>query len=254
MKKKKDERTAPHQLKSSAPAVPAKEVIKAEDQVVKSNNPSKGSEKPAPAYVPSDNTQKYLRSQRRNWARITGIISTFALVIIFAQAVIYYFTLREVSRSANIAQQDQRPYVWLTNNLGKPGCIRAPNAPDVPDCYVVWDYHFTNYGKTPANNVRFVGNLNVGDNADKKPQVLEPLRAAAPIPPNKDDFATALWQTKISEQEFGRLMKSEDTIVLFGRVLYTDAYGRNYETGFCLQHLASGAIAYCGGSEGNYIK
>ena len=214
------------------------------------------------------------KSYRRSWRSaspltklmiyFTGLIAVAtALYMIFSGWQLYEIRsggdetrkLAQAARdSADIARQDQRPYVWLTNDLGRPGCIRPPAAPSSPECYVVWDFRFTNYGRAPANNVRFVGNLNVGDGAGGKPKIFEPLKVAAPLPPGKNDFATALWQTKITEQEFERLMKSEDTIVLFGRILYTDTYGQDYETGFCLQHLVSGAIAYCGGNEGNYIR
>ena len=47
-------------------------------------------------------------------------------------------------------------------------------------------------------------------------------------------------------------MDTEDAIVIFGIISYTDSYGGKYETGFCLNHLRSGAVSYC--KEGNYIK
>ncbi|MGA2816101.1 MAG: hypothetical protein ABSE67_07350 [Xanthobacteraceae bacterium] len=42
---------------------------------------------------------------------------------------------------------DERPIIWLTNDA--PGIALIQ-----PSGQIVWNYYYTNYGKTPANRVR----------------------------------------------------------------------------------------------------
>lgn len=76
----------------------------------------------------------------------------------------------------------------------------------------------------------------------------------APLPPNKRDFTTGITLNRVSKEEFARLMNTEDSIVLRGAFEYTDSIGTPYKTGFCVEHLVTGAIAYCGGEKENYIQ
>jgi hypothetical protein len=65
-----------------------------------------------------------------------------------------------ITQARDNFRQEQRPYNWLTNNLGGPTFF-APSAA-VPlgqdqnqKGYVVWDWHYTNYGKSPTQNMHF---------------------------------------------------------------------------------------------------
>jgi hypothetical protein len=153
-------------------------------------------------------------------------------------------------------QEDQRPYVWLTNNLGKPECENIN--PDASDCQVLWTWHFTNYGKTPARDVHFNAKINIGSNVLDQPREFAAFQIGAPLPPNKDDFSTAVHPTKISKEAFLNLLNMEKSILIFGRINYADAHGHanadggQYETRFCYYRLKTGAITYC--RDDNYIK
>jgi hypothetical protein len=149
---------------------------------------------------------------------------------------------------------DQRPYIWLTNNLGGPTFLRPPGSKG-DDGYVVWDWHYTNYGKTPARDVRFNQGMQIGDEVLNKPRVFDgPEKTGAPLPPNKDDFTTSFFKTKISSKEFNRLTSNENTIVVYGHFTYTDSAGNQYETALCMYHLKLGPISYCPEPTANYIK
>jgi hypothetical protein len=175
-------------------------------------------------------------------------------------------TAKEARRSAAIAQQaltqareqfrqDQRPYVWLTNNLGGPTLFVPPRS-STSEGYVAWPWHYTNYGKTPAYNVHFNGTMYIGDQASTRKHIYERSKMAAPLPPGKDDFSTAVYnRSKVSLQDFQRLMGADGLIVVFGHFDYTDAFrDKKYETGFCFLHLATGAVEWCPNPEENYIK
>jgi hypothetical protein len=179
-------------------------------------------------------------------------------------------TLEETRRNANAAikstnlaedaiqqsresfRQGQRPYIWLTNNLGRPDCIRAANTPDPPSCYVVWDWRFTNYGQSPAYNVRATHSMIIGSNVLRKHRLFGVAKPAAPLPPNKEDFATAWSPNRVTPERFNELLNTEESILVFGRINYSDAQRGNYETGFCFYRLRTGAVAYC--PTGNYVK
>lgn len=74
----------------------------------------------------------------------------------------------------------------------------------------------------------------------------------APLPPNKDDFTTVVSRPGISQEQFTKLMQTDDAIDIFGEITYHDSYGEKYETTFCLSHLFTGAIKYR--KEGNGIN
>lgn len=188
---------------------------------------------------------------------INGAMALFTFVLMF-YAIRQWEVSRESLRVAHDAnrqsrehfQQDQRPYVWLTNNLGSPECVSGQKS--AQDCQIIWSWHFTNYGKTPARDLRFTQMINFGENVLEKPRMFDKISIGAPLPPNKDDFSTALSEVKINRAEFARLLNTEQSILVSGRLNYTDGLGGQYETGFCLYRLRSGAIAYC--RDGNYVK
>jgi len=150
--------------------------------------------------------------------------------------------------------KDQRPYIWLGNNVGSPEFWRPPRSTE-PEGYVAWAWHYTNYGKTPARDVKLNQSMQIGDNALAKARTFDgPEHTLPPLPPTKDDFSSSISKSKISPQEFQRLMTTDNTIVVYGHFTYTDASGERYETGFCIYHLQLGPVSYCPDSGSNYIR
>jgi hypothetical protein len=184
-----------------------------------------------------------------------------ALLVVNAGLQIYFLsqTLKNTTNANQTAVQavslarenflkDQRPYLWLTNNFGVPGYIEEFRFP-------AWPWHYTNYGRTPANNVHITASMNVGENALTAARPFEPSKRAAPIPPGKDDFSTAIAKQAMPKSELLRLLKNVDgSALVYGRINYTDAAGTPYETGFCFYGIKTGAIAYCTEDGANYIK
>jgi hypothetical protein len=74
----------------------------------------------------------------------------------------------------------------------------------------------------------------------------------APIPPNKVDAATVVPRPGIRSGEFARLLATDRAIGIRGEIKYMDSYGTDYQTTFCLEHLATGRIIYC--NDGNDMK
>jgi hypothetical protein len=184
------------------------------------------------------------------WTKIgAGLIFIYALIT-FWQACL---TSKLLDTTTKQFKQAERPYIWLATFPKIPSFVVAPGETG-PDGYIAWDWHYADYGKTPAYNVKITGTIDISAGAINKKRVFEPAKQAAPLPPNKDDFSTAIYKTKVTPQEFQRLMNIDQSIVVFGRINYSDAYGGQYETGFCFSNLRTGSAMYCPKPEENYIK
>lgn len=151
--------------------------------------------------------------------------------------------------------RDQRPYIWLTNDLGHPGYIEARVNSVLTDQRIAWDFHYLNYGKSPAHNVRFFAVVLSGANADEMPRPLAPfVGPGVPLPPGQTDLATAISRKRISRETFTGLEHQQNAILTYGVIKYEDADGNEYESGFCFHNLATAAVMFCSGKNSNFIK
>jgi hypothetical protein len=213
--------------------------------------------------------QRDKRASEKRHFTVQAIIagSTFlAFVAAAVYAGINYKMLRQMRQSTKAAieaadtaqkslaqardqfRQDQRPYIWATANLGSPERWE-------PTGQLVWDLHFTNYGKSPALEIRYYDYMRIGKGA-MAPSFGEPIpHKGAPLPPGKDDFITVVSKPGVTADEYARLLHHPDTeyVEISGRFLYTDFYGGKYETAICLRKLKTGAVQYCSQAT-NYIK
>lgn len=82
----------------------------------------------------------------------------------------------------------------------------------------------------------------------------DPESIDAPLVPEKNDFDSSFFKTKVSPEEFSSLMNTEEMTTVYGRFTYRDIAGNKYETGFCLYHLKTGSTAYCRDPAANYTK
>src|SRR6266480_6125850 len=190
---------------------------------------------------PKGRIWRFGRWLKEFWGRLAedspaGILAAIFTGMIFGVTTLYagisLLQWREASRQSEAAEsavkqtrdnfrQDERPYIWLTNNLGSPGCVNGPNAPSViADCYIAWDWQYTNYGKTPAYNLEISEALEVStDGSDVRQRAISfgNPKPGAPLPPNKLDFVTAAWMTKIKKEDFIKLMDTENSILVRGK-------------------------------------
>lgn len=93
-------------------------------------------------------------------------------------------------------RQDQRPYIWITKDLGQPSFIENSGQ-------FVWTYHITNYGKSPAyklicHQFTKIGNLTF-------PQFGSKFSIGPPMPPMAEQFNTAVSSPGITRESFDRL-------------------------------------------------
>jgi hypothetical protein len=148
-------------------------------------------------------------------------------------------------------RSEQRPIIWLTNDLATP--VFIPNAKKADNTgQIVWDWHFTNYGRTPALHITFRQFMRIGNTTEESYGAQGPS-VGAPLPTGKTDYSTVISRPGIDQSEFNQLLSSiDDPIGISGTILYFDAYDEKYETTFCLRRLITGVIGYC--KEGNDIR
>jgi hypothetical protein len=230
--------------------------------------------KPAPSAETSMTSSESVQVPRPQWWKFwrwsPEIILAIATLILAGIAGIQAYILattdtstRKVadaaSKAANVAEialrtardnfrTEQRPIVWLTNNPGSPEFMPNQQKADGTG-RIIWSWHFTNYGKTPALHLSFRHFMTIENSSEQSYGSVSPF-ASAPLPTSKDDFATVISRPGFSADQFTKLMETNG-IGISGEITYSDVYGESYVTTFCLRHLPH-AIGYC--KEGNDIK
>ncbi|MGA8030116.1 MAG: hypothetical protein WB992_23460 [Bryobacteraceae bacterium] len=153
-------------------------------------------------------------------------------------------------------KDEQRPYLWLTNNgFGNPDFLALSAYPGHGQ--ILWTYHISNYGKSPARDVGLLDWIKIDDG----PFVLsygmrQQGSHSGPIPPGGEIIATVI-SSRITSREFAAdtsPTKQGGTISIRAHIVYSDSYGANYETGICLTKLNAGNTAFCRDAAENYVK
>jgi hypothetical protein len=161
-----------------------------------------------------------------------------------------------VTQARDQFRQDQRPYIWLTNSgLGTPEFILTRPNEVPPTGQILWTFHYTNYGKSPAYKLRSYKFISVERNGRFSASYgssKAPSSEGVPVPPNKDDMGTVVSDPGITQAAFNQMTRVDNAIRIKVRLEYSDAYGGKYETAICIGRLVVGSIQYC--PSGNDIK
>jgi hypothetical protein len=205
------------------------------------------------------------KPERHWWDKVkpfVEIIGVALLAIYTGYTIKMYSANRDAADAAQSAvanakeqfRQDARPYVWVTNNgLGQPEFIfdRTLTGAPMNTGQILWTFHYTDYGKTPAYNLSSERLFSVGVNSPFREShgfsQVEKVKGT-PVPPNKDDFQTVVSDPGITAEQYKQFLRTDNALRIRAVIQYSDAYGEKYETGLCLGRLASGAIQYCDGS------
>jgi hypothetical protein len=208
--------------------------------------------------IEREQTEEKRRDQeyKKRQLRLTELLVGATILYVIVTAFIAYKSM--VSADAAITaigvardhfRQEQRPYIWVSN-FGAPEFIPQRGDPKSQTGQVLWTWHFTNYGKTPAHKTTSelyiqlgTGQMKLGHGYSEQKQI------GVPVPPGADYFRTVV-SDPVTRDEFNRLFVTEG-IRIKAHYTYTDAGGTPYESEFCLVHLNSGSISFC---EPGYIK
>jgi hypothetical protein len=191
----------------------------------------------------------------------TGLAIVWQDIIANASLVELQKQFPELQKSAAAADQgvtdarsnfenDERPYIWIRSMLDAPQFRLNPFNNNQGQ--ILWDWHVINYGKTPAQNVRFTQYMKIGN----KPFVLsygeKEDNRSAPIPPNADIVFDTIISAPITPKQYADLIKTAGGIQIKVVLNYSGLQGGTYETSFCLSRLQNGVISFC--RPYNYIK
>jgi hypothetical protein len=150
---------------------------------------------------------------------------------------------------------EQRPYLAETNrSTERPTIFSNPNTPG--QVQIVWDWHMTNYGKSPANQIimnqemstdgiTFIPSYGGSGKAGGKAH-----DAGGSAPPGSDSFNT-IFSAPMQPREANKILNSPSGVAIRVRITYQDLSGTIYETAICTINKAVGAVAYC--KNYNYI-
>lgn len=152
---------------------------------------------------------------------------------------------------------DQRPVIWMSppkdgaKELDGIQFDQSPLTQGTTLGQVVWQWHFMNYGRSPANNIGLHSFIKVGENPEEPTfGAKKHAGTGAPMPPGKIDYAATISHA-LERAEYEKAFRAGN-ITIRGYLTYSDISGNKYETDFCLRQLATGALAYC--ENRNYIK
>ncbi|MGO9009478.1 MAG: hypothetical protein ACLQPN_05185 [Bryobacteraceae bacterium] len=157
---------------------------------------------------------------------------------------------KALDQSRDLFLKDQRPYVGQTSKSTEgPTFYQNPKTPGYGQ--IVWNWHMTNYGKSPANSVSFTQEIKLAGRTflpsygENGPDIGQPQL------PGGDTFDTVI-SAPMPKDEFDRLLGLPDGISIRIRIHYAGLDGSKYESGLCLSRTNAGSIAYC--KQDNYIK
>jgi len=146
--------------------------------------------------------------------------------------------------------KDQQPYIWA-----------APDDPQIKVGELVkWGIRFSNYGRSPAQEMRSCVKFLLGVHAlsDAVPftrdecEHLPGMHSITVIPAGFPGYTTLVSPAVVTAEDVNTINTTDGVLVAIGSFFYKDQSGHFYESTFCAYRLAAGGIAGC--EKYNYIK
>jgi hypothetical protein len=184
--------------------------------------------------------------------RIVAYGTLLLAIATFALAMVAHSTDANIRIQAGIMQQqldamvrDQRPFIWITNSPTGPSFVKKRDAAPQEDTgQIIWNWQYTNLGRTFARNLTYDTFLKIGDAPYRRSE-----GASAPVfggimPPGKINFSTAVSIPGKSQTEFNHLIFVDGGIGLLIEFVYFDGAENRYADSVCIVRIATGAVAY----------
>jgi len=202
--------------------------------------------------------QRFKRSSAHTQANIVcSFIVMLATIVYVTVSARQLLVMRDqlgqmkisVAQNGNQFKLDERPYISQT--------IRSTSGPswhqnpfDSAKGQITWDWHMTNYGKTPAQNITFTQEIKLAGQS-WKPSYGEVVPSIGPPQVQGQDVFDTVISDEMPRTEFDRLMQITDGVSIRIKINYTSLDGTAYETGLCLSRTNAGSLPYC--KTDNYI-
>jgi hypothetical protein len=191
-----------------------------------------------------------LRGQLREMQSQTTILQNQADQTVRDAASARTQTDEQIGIAKDQFRFDQRPVIWLSNTQDQALLFQIAQARPTSPKQILVTLHYSNYGKSPAYNMRNSRVMLVEEkSADKIKPARIPVQGGSLVPTGKDDFLTVI-SRPLKDEELKDIVK-DDWVAVFLRFTYEDSSGNLYESDICLSHLQLGPFREC---DGNDIK
>ena len=141
---------------------------------------------------------------------------------------------------------DQRPYVWVSEQLGP--FIRAPHSTGNTSDKLAFQFKIKNNGKSPAIHCQVDARIAIGENAWKK-IVWKSLDAdkGSILPPGNVEFNDAFSDQAVSEEFFKQVISPGimEPIEVLGHIQYFGTDGTPYSSDFCFGRTPALGLYNC---------
>lgn len=196
---------------------------------------------PPPDTIKAENDDRENQRAHRDKNFVVAVLTLVAVVFYAGLTGIQVWVMRD-----NFVK-DERPFIWLAH--GEKG-NESTTLGWIPDKGVVWNINYTNYGKTPANDISVARWVEVGEDAvgqlNKHRPDLSRVRNGQIIPPGGTfvNFTTASNNT-VSQSEYDAALQRDGWLAVGGSFIYYDAVGNQYVTDFCYYMQANRVTHNC---------
>ena len=179
---------------------------------------------------------------------------TLLAVVLYAGVTLWQalLTRTAIQDARDHFVKDQAPYIWVTP---QPPVINLNEQ-------LRWDVHYSNYGRSPAFNVKSCLQAAYGTDGPSYLKTLpEPSStmeckgtsgSTGVLPPGFPSFSSTTGEDRLTQTDIDDIKATDAGAVVWGIIGYDDSSGHSYKTTFCSFRFSSGAISNC--PKYNYIR
>ncbi len=167
--------------------------------------------------------------------------ATIAIAFFTAATIgIGIFTFFILKWQLDAMERDQRPIIWITNNVQLPVFQMLPDNKN----HITWNFEYANYGKSFAKDLKLDHFMKLDPGGFKRSWPATGPALGGDLPPGG---IKANWGTVVSEPiertDYDRLLQLNFGISILLEFEYWDAIGNKYPAIICLGRIITGAIA-----------
>lgn len=175
-------------------------------------------------------------------------VVTLGVLILYASFTFWqgWLTRELITQTQRNFESDQAPVIWT-----------SPQSPIVEvGEKLKWDVLYSNYGRSPAHNVKSCAWLAQGPVGLNALQILpqpsarscdnQSFRSIGMIPQGvPPSYVSALSPVPLTESDVATIKSVDGGAIIYGVISYDDSVGHSYESTFCYYRLATKATMNC---------
>jgi hypothetical protein len=169
--------------------------------------------------------QEKTESDGRKKREITELILLFITVFITAATYCVF------NKQLLAMRADQRPFIGPSSSIVSAPEFRQMQKEEPGQ--ILWRWHFTNYGKSTAQNVRFDRFIKIGEGPYQHTIGNSGPTYVGEIYPTMDITSGVGSLSEFTENDFERLKRTDQAIGVLIDFDYFDGYGKEYQESIC---------------------